>query len=74
MIFTDVVFSGVFTFLVIWLVHGLVYRWPTTRLSDDAIERAIAEPGLRMRKIGAAIAAPICTLVRGSNPRQGPTD
>ncbi len=25
--FTDVVFAGVFTFLIIWIVHGLIYRW-----------------------------------------------
>jgi lipid A 4'-phosphatase len=45
---TDVVFSGVFTFLIIWIVHGLIYRWPRTRLSDDDVERAIervAAPG-----------------------------
>jgi lipid A 4'-phosphatase len=29
--FSDVVFAGVFTFLVIWLVHGLLYRWPNQR-------------------------------------------
>jgi membrane-associated PAP2 superfamily phosphatase len=40
--FTDVVFAGVFTFLIIWIVHGLIYRWPRTRLSDAAIEHAIA--------------------------------
>ena len=39
---SDVVFAGVFTFLIIWLVHGLIYRWPRTRLSDEAVERAIA--------------------------------
>jgi membrane-associated PAP2 superfamily phosphatase len=39
--FTDVVFSGFFTFLVIWLTHGLIYRWPATRLSDRTIERAL---------------------------------
>jgi membrane-associated PAP2 superfamily phosphatase len=72
--FSDVVFSGVFTFLIIWLVHGLVYRWPATRLSDDAIERAIARTGLHLRKIGTAIAAPLGALFRGSKPRQGPTD
>lgn len=38
---TDVVFSGVFMFLVIWLVHGLIYRWPRTRFTDDEVERAI---------------------------------
>lgn len=38
---TDAIFAGVFTFLIIWVVHGLIYRWPRTRLSDEAIERAI---------------------------------
>jgi hypothetical protein len=30
------------------VVHGLIYRWPRTRLSDDAVEHAIervARPG-----------------------------
>ena len=39
--FSDVVFSGVFTFIVIWLVHGLIYRWPATRLTDEQVEHAI---------------------------------
>lgn len=39
--FSDVVFSGVFTFIVIWLVHGLIYRWPKTRLTDAQVERAL---------------------------------
>jgi lipid A 4'-phosphatase len=46
--FSDAVFAGVFTFLIIWVVHGLIYRWPRTRLTDEAIERAIerlARPG-----------------------------
>ena len=47
---SDVVFSGVFTFLVIWLAFALIYRWPRTRLSDARIEHAIeriAMPGYR---------------------------
>ena len=46
--FTDGVFAGVFMFLVIWLVHGLLYRWRPTRITDDGVERAlerIATPG-----------------------------
>src|SRR5262249_58444709 len=39
--FSDVVFAGVFSFLVIWLVHGWLYRWPRTRISDEAVERAL---------------------------------
>ena len=48
--FTDVFFSGVFTYLIIWLVHGLLYRWPATRIGDRTVERALerlAEPGHR---------------------------
>jgi lipid A 4'-phosphatase len=40
--FSDVVFAGVFTFLLIWLTHGLIYRWRRTRISDETVERAIA--------------------------------
>jgi lipid A 4'-phosphatase len=46
--FSDVVFAGVFTFLIIWIVHGLVYRWPRTQLTDEGVERSIeriAMPG-----------------------------
>jgi membrane-associated PAP2 superfamily phosphatase len=38
--FSDVVFSGVLTFLIVWAVHGLIYRW-RTRLTDEQVERAI---------------------------------
>jgi membrane-associated PAP2 superfamily phosphatase len=43
--FTDVVFAGVVTFLVIWLIHGLLYRWRATRVSDTSIERALERIG-----------------------------
>ncbi len=39
--FTDTLFAGVFTFLIIWLVHGLIYRWPRTQLSDEGVERGV---------------------------------
>ena len=64
---SDTIFAGVFTFLIIWLFYGLIYRWPRTRLSDVAIEQAIehiAMPGYnfmtglfgakRKRKVSAA--------------------
>ena len=38
---TDTVFAGVFTYLIIWVMYALIYRWPATRLTDDAVERAI---------------------------------
>lgn len=45
---SDVIFAGVFSFLVIWLCYALIYRWPRTQLEDVDVERAlerIAAPG-----------------------------
>jgi len=39
--FTDVAAAGLVTFLVIWLVHGYIYRWPSTRLNDPGIDTAL---------------------------------
>jgi lipid A 4'-phosphatase len=58
--FTDVVFGGVLVFLLIWTVHGLLYRW-RTRLSDAGVERAlerVAMPGYdAVMRIAARIRA-----------------
>ncbi len=43
---SDVVFAGVFTFLIVWLMHGLIYRWPRTRLPEKKLERAIERAAL----------------------------
>ena len=47
---TDAVFAGVFTFLIIWGVHGMMYRWHRTRLSDENIEGAIERTALRAQE------------------------
>ncbi len=48
--FSDVVFAGVFTYLLIWLIYGLIYRWPATRIDEAAAERRLTEAG---EKLGA---------------------
>ena len=51
--FTDVAVAGLVTFLVIWLMHGLIYRWRRTVLSDEAIDAALtraATPAYRLRQ------------------------
>src|SRR4051794_2865206 len=51
--FTDVAAAGLVTFLVIWLAHGYIYRWPSTRLSDEGVDAALtrlARRGLRWRR------------------------
>lgn len=49
--FTDVVFAGVFMYLVVWLVHGFIYRWRGTRLGEAAIEGALARLGEAIRQV-----------------------
>jgi lipid A 4'-phosphatase len=43
---SDVIFAGIFTFLIIWIVYALIYRWPRTRLSDDVVDRALTRHSL----------------------------
>ena len=60
--FSDVVFAGVFMFLLIWLVHGLIYRWPATRIDEAAAERVLTDIGEKL----AALARRLRN--RGSKP------
>jgi membrane-associated PAP2 superfamily phosphatase len=59
--FSDVVFAGVFTFLIIWLNHGLLYRWRSTRISDRDIERGIERLTLPFHQAPPHIAPPAPT-------------
>jgi lipid A 4'-phosphatase len=43
---SDVIFAGVFTFIIVWIVYALIYRWPRTRLLDDDVERALERVAL----------------------------
>jgi len=53
--FSDVVFAGVFMFLVVWTFHGLIFRWRPTRLSDAGVERMLERAGARLRDAFAAV-------------------
>ncbi|MBV9558550.1 MAG: phosphatase PAP2 family protein [Pseudolabrys sp.] len=55
---SDVLFAGVLTFLLIWLVHGLLYRFAATRISESKLEAIIG-----------GVTRPLWTLV--SPPARG---
>lgn len=51
--FTDVAIAGLVTFVVIWFMYALIYRWPRTRFSDEAVDAALTRlnmPGYRLRQ------------------------
>lgn len=50
---TDVITSGVVSFLVAWLTYAFIFRWPSTRITDwdvDAWLTRLAWPGYRWRQ------------------------
>jgi lipid A 4'-phosphatase len=63
--FTDVVFAGVIIFLLIWLTHGLLYRWRATRLTDAGIERMLERVGTP----GYDALVRIAARIRGTAPK-----
>ena len=49
--------AGVFVFLIVWVVYGAIYRWRATRMSDQAVERALERMTMPVyRAIGGLIA------------------
>lgn len=50
---SDVIVSGLVSFLVVWLVYALIYRWPRTKLTDEDVDAwltRLAWPGYRWRQ------------------------
>lgn len=46
---SDVIVAGIVVFLVVWLTHGLLFRWGATRFSDENIDRWLTEKLLASR-------------------------
>ena len=66
---TDIIFSGVFMALIVWLLHGCMYRWKRTRLTEETIAQTIEKYGLAIR---AKIAGPFPTGRIGGDFRAKP--
>jgi membrane-associated PAP2 superfamily phosphatase len=63
---SDVIFAGVFTALVVWAAHGLIYRWPT-RVDEQTAEKRVAAFAAQLR---SRIVTPLYGLfVRPSGAR-----
>jgi len=38
---SDVIAAGIVTFLTVWLLYALLYRWPATRMADEQVDAAL---------------------------------
>jgi lipid A 4'-phosphatase len=65
--FTDVVFAGVLMYVLIWTLHGLIYRWRPTRLTDEAVERPLERMGKSIRDGLATLLRRACARRDGSS-------
>jgi len=61
---SDVIFAGVLMFLLIWTVHGLIFRW-RTRLSEPALQDFLTEAALSPRRAWGAFARRFMRRPRG---------
>jgi membrane-associated PAP2 superfamily phosphatase len=67
--FSDIVFAGVIMFLLIWAAHGLLYRWHTTRITDEAVERAIERIALPPYNAAHAFLSRVAEILRHKGRR-----
>ena len=48
---SDVIFAAIFTGLVIWTVHGFLFRWPATRVDERALDALLEKLGRSVTRI-----------------------
>jgi membrane-associated phospholipid phosphatase len=59
---SDVIFAAIFTGLVIWTVHGFLFRWPATRVEERALNTTL-------EKLGRSVMRVFYGLARSRNAR-----
>lgn len=62
---SDAIFAGVFTFLIIWLAYAVIFRWPSTRLSEEASERRLERFSARWRRMTNWFGYRVATEIAG---------
>ncbi|HLK82096.1 MAG TPA: phosphatase PAP2 family protein [Xanthobacteraceae bacterium] len=53
---SDVIFAAIFTGLVIWTVHGFLFRWPFSRVEEGALNAALEKLGRSAMRIFVSVA------------------
>jgi lipid A 4'-phosphatase len=60
---SDVIFAAIFTGLVIWTVHGVLFRWSATCVDEPALDAVLAKFGRAITRFFAGL-----TPSRGARP------
>jgi membrane-associated PAP2 superfamily phosphatase len=71
---SDVIAAGVVTYIVIWLMHGYLYRWPRTRWREDAVEQGLTRLAMPAhRTVRRALGLPAIGAGEGLATKDGPS-
>jgi lipid A 4'-phosphatase len=54
---SDVIFAAIFTGLVIWAVHGVLFRWPATRMEEKTLDARLEKLGRSAARLFAVFAS-----------------
>jgi membrane-associated phospholipid phosphatase len=68
---SDVFFAGFFVFIVIWLCYAALYRWPSTRTTDQAVEEALARVSPARFFSPRKRKRPLSRATKSKRPRKG---
>jgi membrane-associated phospholipid phosphatase len=66
---SDVLFAGVFIALLVWVLHGLFWRWKKTALSEQAAEQMVGDTLRNLVMSGNAAKQGLSGFVRGAMAR-----
>jgi lipid A 4'-phosphatase len=54
---SDVIFAAIFTGLVIWTVHGFLFRWPSTWVEEGVLNAMLEKLGRTLTRIFVPVAS-----------------
>jgi lipid A 4'-phosphatase len=61
---SDVLFAGVFTALLVWILHGVFWRWKRTAVPDQVADEMVESMARTLTKVPATAIANVLGLWR----------
>ncbi len=67
---SDVLFAGVFTALLVWILHGVFWRWKRTVMSDHVADQMVGSTAQTLSRVSAAATQNVIGLWRNLAARK----
>lgn len=71
---SDVIAAGLVSYVVIWLMHGYLYRWPRTRWREEALDESLTRLAMPAHRVARrALGLPAIAAHGGGAAKDGPS-